>query len=230
MINLDCLRQRILAEWKIKLLLGGAVTGAFWAGYFLLERLPSASVTQMPELAVDRIIPFQPGAGIIYVSQFVTMPLIIWLMQSRHQLFLCCRGLALLVGVSFVVFYFWPTSVARPQITPGHYFFFDLIAGADLPRNACPSLHAAFGVFTAGCAWEVFRDWSNRRWLIAVTWLWTAAVLVSTLLIKQHVVLDLAAGSFLGFMGWWLVARTSVSRPPVSLALNHWEKEHRVSG
>jgi membrane-associated phospholipid phosphatase len=213
MMNLDGLWQRIIAEWKIKLFFGSVVTAAFWVGYFLLERLPNAAVTQMPELAIDRMIPFLPSAGFIYVSQFVTMPLVIWLMSSRRQLFLCCRGLALLIGVSFVVFYFWPTSVARPQITPGHHFFFDLIAGADLPRNACPSLHAAFGVFTAGCAWEVFRDWSNGRCLIAATWLWTAAVLASALLIKQHVFFDLAAGSFLGFVGWWLAARTPVSKP-----------------
>ena len=206
-MNLAGLWHCILAEWKIKLFLGGAITGVFWLCYFLLERLPDASVTKMPELAIDRMIPFQPGASFIYVTQFAIMPLVIWLMSSRHQLFLCCRGLALLVGISFVVFYFWPTSVARPQTAPGNHFLFDLIAGADLPRNACPSLHAAFGVFTVGCAWDLFRDWTNRRWLMAATGLWTVAVLASTLLIKQHVVLDLVAGGFLGMMSWWFAAK-----------------------
>ena len=83
------------------------------------------------------------------------------------------------------------------------YFFYDLVAGADLPRNACPSLHAAFGVFTAGCAWEVFWGWKNSEWFIGAVWSWTAAVLASTLLIKQHVFLDLLAGSVLGSLGWW---------------------------
>ena len=33
--------RRFTAEWKIKVFLGGAITGAFWFGYFLLERLPA---------------------------------------------------------------------------------------------------------------------------------------------------------------------------------------------
>jgi membrane-associated phospholipid phosphatase len=194
------------------LFLGGAITAAFWAGYFLLERLPGASVTPMPELAIDRMIPFRPGAGIIYVSQFVTVPLVIWLISSRRQLLLCCRGLALFIGASFAVFYFWPTSIARPPIAPGHHFLYEMITEADLPRNACPSLHAAFGVFTAGCAWDVFRDWNHRVWFIAATWLWTIAILISTLLIKQHVFLDLLAGGCVGFLAWWVAARTPASR------------------
>ncbi len=177
---------------------------AFWIGYFLLEHFPARPVTRMPELAIDSLIPFQPAAALIYLSQFVTMPLAIWLMTSRRQLWICCRALALLIGASFAVFYLWPTSVARPELGPGSHWCYDLIAKADLPRNACPSLHAAFGVFTATCAWEVFRGWKNSRWLVGIAWVWTGAVLASTLLIKQHVFLDLLAGIVLGAAGCWL--------------------------
>jgi membrane-associated phospholipid phosphatase len=203
----NCLWRRLIAEWKIKVFLGGGITAAFWIGYFLLERLPEASVTEMPQLAIDRLIPFQPEAAFIYVSQFVTMPLVIWLMTSRRQLLACCQGLALLIVASFIIFYFWPTSIVRPETFPGRHFFYDLVTGTDLPRNACPSLHAAFGVFTAGCAFDLFRGWNHNRWFIGAVWLWTAAVLVSTLLIKQHVFLDLLAGGVLGAVSWSLMRR-----------------------
>ena len=199
--------RRILAEWKIKLFLGGAITVFFWGGYFRLEHLTRASVTQMPALAIDRMIPFMPGAAFIYLSQFVTMPMVIWLMNSRRQLLRCCLGLFLLIGFSFLVFYCWPTVMVRPEMAPGQFFLYDLIVGTDQTGNACPSLHAAFGVFIAGCAWDVFQGWENNRWLIGATRGWTAAVLVSTLLIKQHVFLDLLAGSLLGLVSWWLVTR-----------------------
>jgi membrane-associated phospholipid phosphatase len=52
----------------------------------------------------------------------------------------------------------------------------------------------------------VFRGWRNSGWLVGLLWLLTAAVLFSTLLIKQHVVLDLAAGGALGALSWWLQA------------------------
>jgi len=201
-MSLDSLWRRLIAEWKIKVFLGGGITLAFWTGYFLLERLPEGPVTEMPQLAIDRLIPFQPGMDFVYVSQFVTMPLVIWLMTSRRQLLACCQGLALLISVSFIIFYFWPTSVARSKAFPGGHFFYDLIVSSDLPRNACPSLHAGFGVFTAGCACDVFRGWKHNKWLIGAVWLWTAAVLVSTLLIKQHVFLDLLAGGILGAVSW----------------------------
>jgi len=201
-MKLDCLWRRVIAEWKIKIFLGGGITLAFWTGYFLLERLSERRVTEMPQLTIDRLIPFQPGTAFVYVSQFVTMPLVIWLMTSRRQLLACCRGVASLIIVSFIIFYFWPTSVARPKAFPGGHFFYDLIVSSDLPRNACPSLHAGFGVFTAGCACDVFRGWKHNHWFVGAVWVWTAAVLVSTLLIKQHVLLDLLAGSFLGVLSW----------------------------
>ena len=135
------------------------------------------------------------------------MPMIIWLMPERARLLAWCRGLALLIAISFVLFYYWPTAVARPEMPLGHYFFYSMIVRADLPHNACPSLHAAFGVFTAGCAWELGQRWKNRRLFIGAAWLWTAAVLFSTLLIKQHVVLDLIAGGTLGWLSWWAMAR-----------------------
>ncbi len=208
-MNLASLWQRVIAEWKIKLLLGGAITVLFWGGYFRLENIAHPRIVQMPALAVDRMIPFMPGAAFIYVSQFFTMPLVIWLMISRRQLLRCCGGLLLLIGASFFLFYCWPTAVARPESVPGRFFIYDLVVGADQNRNACPSLHAAFGVFTAGCAWEVFRGWRYSRWLIGASWVWTAAILASTLLIKQHVFLDLLAGGLLGIMSWWFAQKIS---------------------
>jgi membrane-associated phospholipid phosphatase len=196
--------QCLIAEWKIKVLLGGIITAAFWFGYFSIEQARIFPVIEMPVTAVDRLIPFQPGAAFFYLSQFFTMPLVLWLMVSRRQIMSCCLGLALLIGVSFGVFFIWPTSVTRPEIIPGQHPLYDLIASHDLPRNACPSLHAAFGVFIAGYACEVFRVWPFRRWLVGAVWLWTGAVLISTLLVKQHVVLDLFAGGILGATSWLL--------------------------
>lgn len=151
----------IVAEWKIKFLLGGVITVLFWAAYFRLEQLSHSSVTQMPALAIDRMVPFMPSTAFVYVSQFVTVPLVVWLMTSRRQLLRCCHGLLLLMSVSFLVFYFWPTVISRPGIVPGKFFIYDMVVGADKSGNACPSLHAAFGIFTAGCAWEVFQVWRN---------------------------------------------------------------------
>jgi membrane-associated phospholipid phosphatase len=204
-MNTRDLWRRLVGKWRLKVALGSAMMAAYWLGYYLLERHPGAAVMPMPELALDRRLPFLPGMAWVYVSQFFLVPLIFGLLTTRRQLWWCCRGLALLVGVSFFCFHFWPTSVARPTLKPGLHFIYDWVAGADLPRNACPSLHAGFGIFTAGCASEILYGQRNRRWLLLVVWMWTAAILVSTLLIKQHVVLDLVAGGALGGISCWFM-------------------------
>jgi len=204
--------QCLIAEWKIKVFLGGIITAAFWCGYFFVGQAHSVPAFEMPTTAIDRLIPFQPAAALFYLSQFFTLPLVLWLMSSRPQLLSCCLGLTLLIGVSLAVFYICPTAIIRPVANYGEHPLYDLIAGHDLPRNACPSLHAGFGVFIAGYACEVFRGWPFRRWLIGTVWVWTGAVLISTLLVKQHVFLDLLAGGVLGATSWL------VTRPKTNLA------------
>jgi hypothetical protein len=76
-MSLDSPWRRLIAEWRLKVFLGGGITLAFWIGYFLLERCPESRVTEMPQLAIDRLIPFLPGASVVYVSQFITMPLVL---------------------------------------------------------------------------------------------------------------------------------------------------------
>jgi membrane-associated phospholipid phosphatase len=206
------LMMRLVSEWKIKLFLGSALAGVFWAGYFACARHPLFPVRVMPGLAVDRWLPFRPETAWIYLSQFVTLPLLTWLMTSRRDLLAFCKSVALVSGVGFLVFAVWPTTVERPKPTGDHSFPYDLVVLVDNPHNACPSLHAAFAVLIAGCAAHVFREWKHARLLIGATWLGSAAVLVSTLLTKQHVLLDALAGGVLGGAGYWWFARKAERR------------------
>lgn len=198
-MNLKTLKQRLFVEWKLKLFAGGAMTILFWCGYFLIQHMATTkSVTRMPELPVEKRIPFVPAAAIIYASQFVTMPSILAFIPSRRQMHECYFGLLLLVSMSFTIFYCWPTAVERNALPSGHFFLYDWIVSADAPGNACPSLHAAFGVFTGLFAGNIFHGSMRRRLILVLIWSWTAVVLISTLLIKQHVIMDLLAGGMLG--------------------------------
>lgn len=203
------------SEWRIKFLLGGLVTIAFWVGYFWLEHVHLFPETKMPVCAIDRMVPFRPEAAALYISQFLLVPLVLWLTASRRQLLLCGQGLALMIGVAFASFLIFPTLVVRPATPSGANYIYDLVARCDLPCNACPSLHAAFGVFIGAYSCDVFRPWRMGSLLIGAVWLWAAAILFSTLLIKQHVALDLAAGGVLGLVSWMF----ALSRRPGQEAL-----------
>jgi membrane-associated phospholipid phosphatase len=68
----------------------------------------------------------------------------------------------------------------------------------DVAANACPSLHAAFAVFTAIWFERLLRELGVGRFVRALNWLWCLGILYSTLAIRQHVVLDTLAGAILG--------------------------------
>jgi membrane-associated phospholipid phosphatase len=211
-MNSLTLFSRISAEWKTKLFMGGLIACAFWSGYFLLQRYPVYPVAVMPVTIIDRFMPFIPSAAPVYLSQFVTMVILAWVTTTRVELAAFSKGLALIIAISFTVFFFYPTSVIRPDSVPGQNPLYDLVIRFDNPRNAFPSLHAAFGIFLAAYAPHVFHGWNTKNIQVGITWLCTAAVLISTLLTKQHAFLDILVGSFVGGAGYLVYAKT-VAQP-----------------
>jgi membrane-associated phospholipid phosphatase len=201
--------SRLAAEWKTKLFVGSLVTGAFWLGYFLLQKHPVFPVRVMPSCEIDRLVPFMPEAAAVYVSQFLILSVLAWLTSSKADLTALCKGIGLISGTSFLVFFFWPTCVIRPVSQPGRDVIYDNVVRFDGTENAFPSLHAGFAILIAGYAVHVFRGWRLERILVSMAWLSSAAVLASTLLTKQHVFLDILAGSALGGVGYLYFARTA---------------------
>ncbi len=202
-MNNSSIKSCFISEWKLKFFLGMVLTGAFWTGYFILGNASVLSGKTMPLSAVDRMIPFVPEMSIIYVSQFISAPLIVWLMRSREDILSYCGSVILLSAFTFMIFSAWPTMVHRPDYSGGNIIY-SWIVRIDSARNACPSLHAGFGILTAACANNTFRDYRYGKILIAIAWIWTLAVMLSALLIKQHVLVDIIAGSALGGISYWL--------------------------
>jgi membrane-associated phospholipid phosphatase len=76
----------------------------------------------------------------------------------------------------------------------------DVYAG-DNPYNDFPSLHTSLSTLVA---FHWFRV--DRRLGIAVA-IWTALIVASTVLIKQHNVADVAGGLLLAYGAYWLSSR-----------------------
>lgn len=183
----------------------------FFQGYFATLEHPVRAVTLMPEGPVDRLISFQTWTIPIYCSLwvYVTFPAMLLTKGSQLVRFtVAAAGLALL---GLLIFAVWPTAV----VTQGTGF----LKTVDRGGNACPSLHAAYTVFTALVLHRLFRAEPGTRWLRIANLLWCVAILYSTLATKQHVFTDLTAGIALGALfaavalepgqGW----ATSVRRP-----------------
>lgn len=189
----DWLGPRLKAHWRFKLMAGAILFIAFYIGYFLLLNVHVFPAREMPVTALDRLIAFQPDALLLYLSLYLYIPLAPWLLDDRRDLNACCLALGGLGLVGLVIFLFWPTAVPRPD-SAGYR---PLIA-IDKPGNACPSLHAAFAVFSAICVDRLARHLGDGGLARGLSWLWCLGILYATLATKQHVAVDLVAGTALG--------------------------------
>jgi len=164
---------------------------AFFAGYFATLKHPLFPVRMMPETPVDDWIGYHPSLVGVYCSLwfYVLIPPALTGRPRELLRFGAVAGALALVGLA--IFVAWPTKVA----THGTGF----LKAVDLGGNACPSLHAAFAVFSAICTGRLLRRLNVPAVATVLNWLWCAGILYSTLATKQHVLIDLVAGSLLGW-------------------------------
>jgi membrane-associated phospholipid phosphatase len=189
-------RMRIL--WVAK------VTGTimsmplFFVVYFWLLKHPLFPITTIPRTAVDRLVGFSPAAFPLYVSLWVYVVLPPMFLKNRREL--GSYGLAVigLSVIAFIFFLLWPTTVPKSEIDWSQYPSVSFLKAVDASGNACPSLHVAFAVFTAIWLEHLLREMGAGRLVRALNWLWCLGILYSTMAIRQHVALDVLAGTALG--------------------------------
>ena len=166
--------------------------------YYLLQRHPVFQPTVMPLSFCDRLIPFVDKAVWIYLSIYLLMPIGPYLMIRRREILRYAMGVVLIGAIADLIFFFWPTVCPRPA-TGGATAAYRLLTVIDTPFHAFPSLHAAFAVYSALCATRILRELGARTIWRRAIWFWAFCILIATLLTKQHVIVDLAAGAALGF-------------------------------
>ena len=196
----------------LKLVGTTVVIGLFFVPYLHLLHHPSYPVLVMPLTALDRLIPFQPQALFAYLSLWLYVGIGPGLQLSLLDLLVYAAwvGSACLAGL--VIFYFWPTQVPPLDLDASRFFGFAMLQKVDAAGNACPSMHVAIATFTVIRVGDVLRQVGAPKFMRVVNMLWFLAIALSTLAIKQHVVLDACAGAILGIVFAWASLRWSVRR------------------
>lgn len=199
--------------WR-KMLCAWLLAAAFFPGYFLLLKFPLWPVTVMPITAPDRWIAFWPGALWLYVSLWVYVPLAPGLLHDRRELADYYRAMVALSLAGMTVFALWPTASPSAGIDWMRHPPFGPVIAADDVGNALPSLHAAFAVFTAVWMDRLLRRAGTPGWPRVLSAAWAAGIVYSTLATRQHVAVDVAAGSALGWAAALAHARWLRARRP----------------
>lgn len=187
MIRLPSLLQ-MPRSWAVRLLYG-LLWLPYIAIYQLVNRFPVFEPTSLPLSIADRMIPFLPSMLPVYVCY---LPFYWWtgarseddetlnrfFYASHFQLLVCC-----------VVWVLFPVTMPREEFySVASYSWADTFwRWFDAPNNCLPSLH------TANCLLFARFNWNRpQRWLhVAIS----STIIASTVLVKQHYVLDLFAGA-----------------------------------
>jgi membrane-associated phospholipid phosphatase len=170
----------------------------FFIGYFQLLRHPVHPVTVVPLTALDHLIPFMPQALVPYVSLWVYVGIAPGLQLGFVELLVYGLWACALCLCGLGLFWLWPTQVPPATFDPSGFPGFNFMRGVDAAGNACPSMHVAIAIFTAIWIEFLLRKIGAPPWIRIVNAVWFAAIVCSTLALKQHVVIDVVAGAALG--------------------------------
>lgn len=194
------LRNRLVALWRIKLLLLIGLTLVFTVPYVYLAHNALFPARILPMTWIDQAAGFDPQWVWIYQSVYLLTASLPWLADERAHLKRYLIGFATLAAVSFAIFVFLPTRCPRSDLehATGMYRLLLLYDG---PYNAMPSLHVGFLFFTLCFVRRIQAPISRIFWWTLIVW--SASIAWSTLAVKQHYAVDLVAGVALAWASDW---------------------------
>lgn len=178
----------------------------FWA-YFAVLRQPLFPASLMPLTALDTLIPFSPVAFPVYVSLWIYVSLPPALIASLRSLLWFGVWITALCLFCLGIFWLFPTSVPPVAVDWALHPEMAFIKSLDASGNACPSLHVASAVFSAGWLARIQGIIAAPQWLRWASALHCLLILWSTIATRQHVVLDVIAGALVGACFAWLSLR-----------------------
>ncbi|PWW38941.1 MULTISPECIES: phosphatase PAP2 family protein [Paenibacillus] len=162
--------------------------------------------------SLDHMIPFVPSFIILYVLwyPFITGALIALAFKDKRTYFQTLIALCSGLVISYIFFALFQTAIDRPDIRNEKGFIYTMVSyiySQDQPYNCFPSIH----VLTSYLILRGTRVFGRAIW--AMTSTLSILIMVSTVLVKQHVAADIAGGILVGELCFRLagIARISIS-------------------
>ncbi len=151
---------------------------------------------------IDNLIPFVPIFVIPYFSWFLFIigTGLIFLIKSKQDLRKTFLSVNLCMVIALLVYLIFPNYQSlRPETYASDIFsqWVKLLQIKDSSSEVCPSLHVAvcISLYTGITHSICFRDRSIMKFLALIL---TILIILSTVFIKQHSIVDVAFGLLLG--------------------------------
>lgn len=204
----------------------------YGALFYLLERAYQPDEYHVMYTPLDDLIPFCEWFVIPYVFWFLFL-IGIHCWTARYNAAAFKRLMAFVAvshSCSLLIFFLFPTcQQLRPLVFPRQNLLTQVVAffyRIDTSTNVCPSLH----VVGSMAVWYAARDaglFSRRLYRMFFN-LTTLLICLSTVFLKQHSVLDVAAGLVLSALVYRLVYRPG-REDRVPAASRRWGERRRSS-
>ena len=164
-------------------------------------------------LPLDARIPFRPAWIVIYILAYLQW-VVGYVLIARESRAHCNRVLAGEIIAKLICMLFFivlPTRIERPVVEGSGVFaaLTRLIFASDLPGNLFPSIHCLE-------SWICFRGAIGMkrvpRWYAPAMLALSLMVFASTVLVKQHVLVDIPAGVLVAELGLLLSDKLRAGR------------------
>lgn len=189
--------------------------------FYLLEHFITTDywVSYLP---VDDKIPFVPFFIVFYVLWFpnVILPAFLLYFTDTAAFKRYAYYVIISFSLSMTICMFFPNGQDLRPVLPQNGDFFTswvgLIYSADTNTNVLPSMHVVGCVGTTLALWDSRHRSARTRRCFVPLLLLQFLICISTLFVKQHSVLDLAAGLVLGVAVGAVVygAKSPLRKPP----------------
>ena len=198
--------QKLLPDYAIRPLI--LALAANFIIYFGVSQLRDHLTFHSLTLPVDDRIPFFAPFIIFYILAYVQW-IINYLLIAREGKAFCYHfiyGDVISKLFCLVFFLFFPTTLVRPKVT-GHSIcdqLVRLVYQIDAPVNLFPSIHC---LESWCCIHAALRMKETPRWYLPITIMMSFCVFASTLLVKQHVFVDIFGGILVFEAGYYLARK-----------------------
>lgn len=169
-----------------------AVTASVVVASFSLYHLANVRPgTRVLMTRLDRAIPFVPAFSVPYVLYFPFLfGTVLYGILVAPQWRAVAIATVIMQVIASCIYFFFQTHVPRPEVRQGGMFeaLTRYVYAHDRPYNCFPSLHVAH---SAGCLYWTAAFFPAYAVPFAALAL---AIVLSTMFIKQHAVVDVAGG------------------------------------
>ncbi|WP_438444825.1 phosphatase PAP2 family protein [Gorillibacterium sp. sgz5001074] len=205
----------LLQQWKKVLPLAALGVFPVMAGIYAYVNKPGDKLYSLVT-DLDRAMPFVPVFAVPYAlwMLYILACLIYFLRRDPGLYYQTLVTYVLCASVCYTIYVYFQTTVPRPEVAGTGWTdgLVRLLYLRDQPYNCFPSIHCfssylMMKALNAGA----FRTVLNRLIIYSMS----LVIILSTLLIKQHVILDALSAILLVEVVFWLVGRFRVHLVPM---------------